>query len=397
MRVIPTTSLVLSLLLASSCSTETTGAASASPATQDAVTVSVAKVERRDLVDQFHATGSIVPFEQVTVYSRMTGYLKSIGVDIGDRVRKGDLLAEVEAPEMESRLLEKRAAVLKAEATVERAKAEVERRRAELEFSEVSHKRLKGVYEREPDVIPEQEVDRARADLGVTRAKLRSAETEVRVAEATVAAAKAAVATIKTLTGFARITAPLTGVITERFVDPGSLIQEASSSRTQVSPIVSIARLDRLRLIVDVPEPSVLHVRRGGLAVVEVPALPGESFPARVARMATVLDPASRTMRTEIEMANPGQRLRPGMTAKVSLELRRIDGALTAPIAALRTEGDAGFVFVVDAGVAKRVAVATGMESPEWVEIVDGLEDSDQVVVAAAGALRDGDQVRVLP
>ncbi|MCP5115353.1 MAG: efflux RND transporter periplasmic adaptor subunit, partial [bacterium] len=144
-------------------------------------------------------------------------------------------------------------------------------------------------------------------------------------------------------------------------------------------------------------EPQSPHVKRGGAATVELPAFPGERFPAKVARVATVLDPASRTMRAEIGMGNQNGRVRPGMTARVALELRRIEEALTVPVAALRVDGEERSVFTVEGGIARRAAVTTGMESAEWIEVVEGLEEGSQVVVATAGRLEDGVKVRVQP
>ncbi|MGH9673395.1 MAG: efflux RND transporter periplasmic adaptor subunit, partial [Bryobacteraceae bacterium] len=248
------------------------------------------------------------------------------------------------------------------------------------------------IHDKDPDVLPEQEVDQARGSFGVASGKMKTAEAQVKVAEAAVATAKAELATLNTLMDYARITAPMAGVVTERFIDPGALVQAASSSRTQAAPVVSIARLDRLRVLVDVPEPNVRACQRGTIARIQAD---GESIQARVSRTGGVLDPGSRTMRVEMDVPNPGHRLRPGMVARVELELKKIDGAVTVPLPAIRQQGTGRAVFVVEAGKAKLRPVKTGLESPEWVQIVEGLAGAEQVITASGGTLTDGAAVRV--
>ncbi|MBI3698528.1 MAG: efflux RND transporter periplasmic adaptor subunit [Acidobacteria bacterium] len=401
MKIFSISVMTLALLAIVGCSTGrgVTSSSSNEPSDKavspDLITVSVAKPERRTVTDGLSLTGAIMPYEQVTVYAKTAGYLKWIKVDMGDWVKPGDVLAEIDVPEVVAGLEEKRAAIVKAEADVVQARAALEQSRADLEFQEINYKRLKAIHDKDPDVLPEQEVDQARGSFGVASGKLKTAEAHVEVAEAAVATAKAALATLNTLMDYARITAPMAGVVTERFIDPGALVQAASSSRTQAAPVVSIARLDRLRVLVDVPEPKVRACQRGTNAKVQVDANPGEAFPARVSRTGGVLDPGSRTMRVEIDVPNPGYRLRPGMVARVELELEKIDQAVTVPVSAVRPQGKDRAVFLVEAGKAKLRTVRTGLESPEWIQIVEGLKGGEQVITASAGTLTDGAGVRV--
>jgi len=328
------------------------------------------------------------------VYAKATGYLKYLKVDLGDRVKQGELLAQLDIPEMATAMAEKQAAVLRAEAAVEQARATVEQSRAEVEFADVNHQRLKAIHDRDADVLPQQDVDQARASDGVARAKLKSAETQVKVLEAALAGAKAELDTLQALDQYSRIEAPMTGVVTQRFVDPGALVQVATSSRTQAAPVVTIARLDRLRVLADIPEPNVTQVHPGTRVTLLVS---GESVVAKVTRIGIVLDPASRTMRTEVDVANPGGRLRPGMTVQVSLDTKKTPNAVTIPTAALHSQGTARTAFVAKGGIAKLVSVKTGMEAPEWVQITEGIRTGDEVIVAAASELKDGARVRVKP
>jgi RND family efflux transporter MFP subunit len=386
---------VIALLISAiGCSGRPSTVSAADPAPRDSIIVSTVLAQQRDLTDRLTLTGTITPYEQVTVYAKATGYLKYLKVDLGDRVKQGELLAQLDIPEMATAMAEKQAAVLRAEAAVEQARATVEQSRAEVEFADVNHQRLKAIHDRDADVLPQQDVDQARASDGVARAKLKSAETQVKVLEAALAGAKADLDTLQALDQYSRIEAPMTGVVTQRFVDPGALVQVATSSRTQAAPVVTIARLDRLRVLADIPEPNVTQVHPGTPVTLLVS---GESVVAKVTRIGTVLDPASRTMRTEVDVANPGGRLRPGMTVQVSLDTKRTPNAVTIPTAALHSQGTARTAFVAKGGIAKLVSVKTGMEAPEWVQITEGIRAGDEVIVAAASELKDGARVRVKP
>ncbi len=381
------------LIACSACSRSGAGSALAQTGSVP-VTVSTTKAQQRDLVDRIDLTGNLTADEQVTVYAKGPGYLKNIHFDIGDRVRQGQLIAELEVPEMTAALAEKRAAVVKAQAVLEQARAAVEQNRAEAEFAQINYQRLKNIHDRDADVLPGQDVDQARASHGVASGKLKTAEAQVKVAEAVVAASEAEITTLNTMMAYARIEAPMAGIITQRFVDPGALIQSASASRTQAAPVVTIARVDRVRAIVDVPEPSASSVQLGTPGALQVD---GASIQARVARTGGTLDPASRTLRVEIDVPNAGGRLRPGMTVRVSLELRKLPGSITVPIAAIRAQGSDRLLFIVQDGKAKQVKVKTGLESPDWIQIVDGLKGSEDVIVASAGLLNDGSAVSVRP
>ena len=364
-------------------------------AAPQAVRVSVAKPQLRDIADKITLAGTIAPYEQVTVYARVDGYLKSIGVDIGDRVRKGQLLAEIDVPEMEASLVEKRAVVLRAEAAVEQARTTVAQYEAETKFQRLNHERLHAIRQRDRDVLPQQEVDRALAELDVARSKLEKSKADVKVAEAEVEAAKADLGVLERMAEYSKITAPISAVVTERFVDPGDLVQSAGSSRTQAAPVVALAGLDRVLVVVDVPEPQAPFVRPGTVAAVQVAAL--EPIPSRCARTSGALNAASRTMRAEIHLANTKQTLRPGMTADVTLDLRAIEGALTIPVSALRTQGERYEVFVLEGVTAMQREVKTGLESAEWIQIVEGLGPDDQVIIATANPLTNGMRVTALP
>ncbi len=361
----------------------------------DPVVVETAVAQKRDLKDTVTLAGTTTPYQQVTLYARTTGYLRRLTVDIGDPVRPGELIAQLEVPEMETQIAEKKAALRQAEASLEEARAKLEESRAEAEFASINFRRLKSIHDRDRDVLPEQDVDQARASQGVALGKQKSAETEVQAAEAAIAAAKAGLETSETLMGYSIMRSPISGVVTQRFVDPGALIQVASASRTQTAPVVTIAQLDRLRIFVDAPEPSSPFVHSGTPATIELSDLPSEKIESSVTRTSEALDPSSRTLRVEIDLENSKRHLRPGMTARVSLMLRDEHGAVTVPVNAVRTQGTRHTVYILDSDTVSAVRVTTGLESPEWIQIVTGLQGGEKVITSAAGELKDGVRVRV--
>ncbi len=359
--------------------------------TSTAVRVSVARPDLRDIADRITVAGAVVPYEQVTLYARVNGYLNSIAVDIGDSVRKGQLLAELDMPEVEAELDEKRAAVAQAEAELKQARAAISQYEAEARFENLNYDRLRNIRQRDPDVLPQHDVDRARAGWEVARSRLDKANADVAVAEAAFQAAKAGLEVLSRLARYARITAPFSGVITERFVDPGDLIQAAESSRTQAAPVVSVARIDRVRVLVDVPEPQAPFVAPGIPATVR--ASNTGPIETRCSRTSGALNPATRTMRAEIHLANGKRNLRPGMTAEVTFHLQTVEDTLTVPVSAIRSDEKGYGVFVVRGETAERRLVKTGLEASEWIQVIEGLDPDDQVVIAAADALADGTRV----
>jgi len=358
------------------------------------VVIDTAVAQRRDVKDTVTLAGTTTPYQQVTVYARASGYLRRLTVDIGDSVREGELIAQLEVPEMQTQVAEKKAALGEAEAALQQARARVEQTRAEAEFAGINFSRLKSIHDRNADLLPEQDVDQARVGRDVAASKQKSAEAGIQNGEASVAAAQAGLETAQTLMRYSVIRAPMAGVVTERFLDPGALVQLASTSRTQIAPLVTIAQFDRLRIFVDVPEPSSTFVHAGTPAAIEVPDLPNAEMEAPVARTSDALDPSSRTMRVEVDIQNQRHRLRPGMTARVSLVLRDWPGAVTVPLNAVRTQGTAHTVYLLDGNTARMLRVTTGVESAEWIQILTGLHAGETVITSAAGELKDGLRVR---
>ena len=294
--------------------------------------------------------GDLVGYYQSALYSKVTGYLKSISVDKGDWVKAGQVLAIIEVPELDQ---------------------QVARAQASLEIERLTYERLESVWKSDSRLIARQDVD---------------------IAYAKYQQSKANVDELHAMDNYTRITAPFDGMITERFVDPGALIhaggQQSATAPMQgaarpggaAAPVVSIARLDKLRVYVYVPQGEVGSVRRGMRATVTVQGLDGAHFSGTVARYSHSLDLATRTMLTEVDLDNPEHTLYPGMYANVTLVLQRHPDALRIPAAAVGGD-EAHRVFLVKDGRLAEVPVTIGLDDGRCVEITSGLSSKDLVWV----------------
>ena len=360
--------------------------------TASAAEVEVTTPSRRDVSRQVELPASIQAFQESTLYSRVSGYLSSIDVDIGDRVSDRQPLAKIDVPDLvdEYRELEARLAVNQAK--LRGAEAELESARAESSLQEVTFRRIESVREQEPDVMPQQTVDEARAKHESARAAVKVAESRIDQIDKDQKHLEASMNRLRTLIDFADVRAPFGGVVTERFVDPGTLLQTGTSSRI-VQRIVTVADFDRVRVFLDVPESEVPFVQVGDAVTLTVDAMPGKEFEGEVTRFARVLDPATRTMKTEIVMPNPDWMLRPGMYGRATLSLDERSGAVSIPAEALRVDGAGTFVYSVVDGRVKRVNVEAAIADGAVVEITSGLSGNELIVVAAKGPITDGSPV----
>ena len=357
-------------------------------------TVQVVLPERHEIARQVSMPASIEAFEQTTLYAKTSGYLKWIKVDIGDRVHKGETVAEIDVPEMASEYAGAEAEVEKAKANLGNVEAELERAKAELELKKITYERLKSIRDQEPDVMPQQQVDEAKAQYDVARATLNVAESKVKMGQSEIARAEAARTRLATLKQYTMIRAPFDGVVIKRHADPGALIQQAST-QTNVLPVVTVARVDTLRVFIDVNEPEVRFITKGNPVTVTVDALPGRIFEGKATRYATALDPKTRTMRTEIDILNRDGELRPGMYGSVKLAIEKREDALTLPANALISEAGKSYVYAVVDGKAKRVEVKTGLDDGIRVECTEGLTGNEQIIVSGKSGIKDGIPVKV--
>ena len=378
-----------------SCS-KTDAAAEKSSASADAVpVVPIAKVGRADLVSDLALTAEFQPFQQVDVMAKVAGYVRSIKVDIGDRVHEGQILATLEIPEMEDDLAKAAASIDQADAEIATAQDELRRSEAGHDLSHLSYARIGEVIKKEPGLVPQQEVDEARSRDLVSEAQVSAAKSNLRTAEQRARVARAEQGRLQTLHKYTTISAPFDGVVTKRYANAGSMIQAGTASQTQAMPVVQLSQNNLLRLILPVPESVVSRIHVGETLDVKVSSL-GKTFPGRVARFADKIQESTRTMDTEVDVPNPTLTLIPGMYAEVTLRLDGRTNVLAIPIDAVDRSGPAPRVYSVDrTGVIHILPISTGLETDQRIEVRSGLQDGEAVVVGRRAGLKDGERVQV--
>jgi RND family efflux transporter MFP subunit len=312
-------------------------------------TVAVVRVQRRNLSQTTNLTSELEPYESVKLYAKEAGYLRNINVDYGSRVTAGETLATLELPEQE---------------------ADLERANAAYDLAKADYDRVASVDREEPGLIAQADVDKARADyLMAQDQRERAGDVE----------------------GYSVIAAPFDGVVTKRYVDPGALIEQGTTS-SNAMPIVEVADTYRLRLVVETPESIVPLVRVGMPVTVKISAT-GESFPDRVARFSYDLHQDTRTMHTEIDVDNADLHIKPGMYASATFVLASKLGALAVPTQAISTDGTPN-VWIVDANdTLQRRVVSIGLQTPDFVEVRSGLSPGDRVFIGDRTAYTVGTKV----
>lgn len=326
--------------------------------------VEVVKPTREDVYRRVTLPGSIVPFEKADLFAQVSGYLKWIKVDIGDWVKKGEVLAFVCVPELEAEYAQ--------------LEAEFARCKADYELQEILYERKKNLREEDAATVE---------DLDIARYK-------VEAAKATADLVRAKIEKVATLLSYREIKAPFDGVVSERFLDTGALIQ-LSTTTSSTLPIVTVMYVDIVRIFIDVPEPDVSLIKAGLPASISVDALPGKTFTGNITRSSSSLNMGTRTMRTAIDVPNPDHILLPGMYAHVTLELEAHKNAITIPAEALVIENYEKFLYVVKNGMVKKVAVKTGIDTGGKVEITQGLEGNEDIILRGKAAVSEGTRVKV--
>lgn len=351
-------------------------AAASSEAASAVPTVSVAAVTAAPATTALDLPGEIKAYQEAAVFARANGYLKRRLVDIGDRVSAGQLLAEVESPELDKELLQAKATLAQAEANLAQAQSD---------HALAATTATRWAAMRKDGSVSQQDADEKQAAYLSQSARVASVR-------AAVTAARSNVSRLETLTRFERVEAPFTGTITSRGVDPGALIGNGANG----APLFKLVQLDRLRIAVAVPQPFAPAIARGQAVKVAVREL-GRAFDGRVVRTAGALDPATRTLLTEVELANNGK-LMPGMFARVKLTAARSTSALLVPGNAIVTRGHGATVAVVDgAGVVHVKPIETGSDDGKNVEVTQGLKAGEQVVIGPGDEVKDGAKVRSVP
>jgi RND family efflux transporter MFP subunit len=361
---------------------------------QKALTVGVVKVMRKSLERQITLSSELVPFQQIDVYAKESGYVQKLYVDYGSRVKQGQLMATLEIPELEAQLQEDQAAIKNASDEVARAQHMLKRYQAQYKVLHLEYTRLRGVFETQPGLVAQQEVDDAQGKDLAASSEVDAGESALAAAQSQLLLSKAKLVHDETLFAYSRITAPFAGVVTQRYANLGTLMQAGTSSSTQAMPLVKLSEDDLFRLVIPVPESNVPYVRIGELVEVQVPSL-GRTFPGKVARFSVDVREDTRTMHTEVDIPNPDRLMIPGMYAEATLTLENKDNVLAVPLQAVNHEGDRTTVYVADqAGRIEDRPVNLGLQTASDAEVVSGLTEGELVIVSDRSGLKEGEVVR---
>jgi len=357
-------------------------------------------------VAEFTLPGTIQAIQETAIYARSDGYLTRRLVDIGDRVVGGQVLAEIDTPELDQQLYQAKATLAQARAAraqtaagLEQARSALVHIQAQLEYNGTNLSRWRTLKERE--LVAQQDVDdrqvlvtTAQADVKAAQANIVALEASVAAADANVVSNQANVQRLLEMQSFQKIRAPFAGIITVRNVDNGALI--SSGSATSNTPLFRMAQIDSLRIYVSVPQTFVTDVKPGLTAELVVREFPQRVFPGRVVSTAGALDPASRTLLTEVRIQNEGEVLRPGMYTDVRFQLTRAAPPLVIPSSALIIRSGPPRVAIVGAdGKVRFPVVQLGRDFGTTVEVVGGLSERDRLLVTPPDTLQEGAVVRI--
>lgn len=378
-----------SMISSSSCSRHS----SANENEKNQVTVGVVSVVKKTLGRELKLSSELVPFQEIDVYAKESGYVQQLFVDYGTHVKAGQVMATLEIPELQAQIEEDQAQIKSASDQVLRAQHELKRDQAQYQALHLEYTRLNGVFQTQPGIVAQQEVDDAQGKDLAAESQVDAGQAALESTQSQLAAAKAKLLHDQTLFDYSKITAPFSGVVTERYANLGTLMQMGTGSSTQAMPLVRLSQDDLFRLVIPVPESYVRYIRIGDPVNVQVPAL-NRTFPGKVARFSVDVRADTRTMHTEVDVSNPERVLLPGLYAEADLALDRKDNVPAVPIQALNHDHDKTTVFVVNReNNLESRQVRVGLETSTDAEILSGLNEGEQVVVSDRSGLKLGQSV----
>jgi membrane fusion protein (multidrug efflux system) len=374
----PGTFIAVALLLG----TVACGSGSAMPAanasTPTPVTVDVVRVVERPLNVQLSLPAELTPYLSVAIYPKVTGFVKTVRVDRGSRVRAGELLGTLEAPELLAQRSE-------AQSKLQEAAAQLAAARSKADADRSTYNKLKAASAT-PGVV-------AGNDVLIAEKAAEASQNQVAAGQQSVEAARQAVNAIRDLEGYLRVTAPFDGVVTERNIHPGALVGPASGSSAPV-PMLRLVQNSRLRLVVPVPEAYTAEINTGTEIPFAVAAYPGQTWNGTVARIAQAVDVNTRTMAVELDVTNEDGRLATGTFCQVGWPVRRSAPSLFVPSGSVASTTARTFVVRIRNGKTEWVDVKTGLTSGPLVEVFGDLRAGDEIASRGTDELRPGTEVR---
>lgn len=359
-------------------------------------TASVAPVVRSSISHSLTLAGEFQPYQVVDVHAKVSGYIRHIYVDIGDKVHAGETLAVLEVPELDAQAKGTVAEFARSKDEITRAQHEVVRAQSEHQSIHADYNRLKQASAAQPGLIAQQELDDAQSKDLASAAQVDSAKAALAAAEKASAYADADNQRVHDLEDYTNVTAPLNGVIIWRYADTGALIQAGTTSDVQSLPIVKLSQSDLLRLRLPVPEDAVQYIHEGDQVQVRVDAV-NRSFTGKVVRFTRNVSADTRTMETEVDVPNKDLTLTPGMYANVNLQIEHHDNVLTIPIQAVVNNGNQASVLIVDAqNCVQSRPIQLGIQSSSRIEVVSGLNEGDRVITGGQSNYQQDEKIRPL-
>lgn len=350
-------------LYLSSCHSEEKKQASSDPAMDEEIRYEAVKIAASRPTRALNLPGELESYYETDMYPRVSSYVKNIHVDIGDKVNKGQLLAELEAPELTANLTEAYSKVKAAEAVFEASKA------------------------------TQQRVLRANRTAGaISPVDLDASRTKSISDSLAVVAAKAHYQSVQQLVSYLKITAPFTGVITDRRLSPGAFVGPGGQNGV---PMLKIKQLDRLRLRVAVPEAYLGYIHKDSPVQFSVRSFPNQKFTGKISRISNTVRPETRSEMIEIDIRNQSEKLKPGMYASAQLPVNSTEGSMYVPKTAIVSTMDRTFIIRVEGGKAAWVTVQKGEESAGQTQIFGELKAGDTILKRASEEIADGAPIKV--
>lgn len=354
----------------------------------------VASVKQGSIVHTLNLAGQFQPYQVIDVHAKVSGYIRRIYVDIGDKVRQGQVLAVLEVPELRAQLKGTVAEVASRKDEIARAHQEVLRAESEHSALHADYTRLKQAAATQPGLIAEQELDNAQSKDLASEAQVDAAKSALSAAGQNLDVAGADNERVSALADYTRVIAPIDGVIIWRYADTGALIQAGTASDVQSLPVVKLSQSSLLRLRIPVPEDAVAFIHVGAQVNVQVDAI-HRTLVGKVVRFTRDISLATRTMQTEIDVENKDLSLTPGMYANTTIELERRDHVLTIPVQAVITNGNQSSALIVDSQNHVQTRNLTlGLQGTNLVEVKNGLAEGDRVITGGQSNYQVGETVK---
>jgi len=353
----------------------------------------VAQAQRGTIDQVLTLAGQFQPYQVVDVHPKVSGFIRHIYVDIGDRVHQGQTLAVLEVPELRAQLAGTVSEVARSDDEITRARHEVVRAESTHAALKADYQRLLDTSKAQPGLVAQQELDDAQAKSLSSAAEVDAAKAALAAAQNGLEVSRADNQRVSAMESYTNVIAPLDGVIVWRYADTGALIQAGINSNNQDLPIVKLAQSGTMRLRLPVPENYVRYVHLGDPVRVRVDAL-GRSFQGKVVRFTRELNFETRTMETEVDVPNGDLAIDSGMYANALLRLNHADNVVTIPVGAIVLHGTQRQVFALDSGNHVHIRVVdVGIEGNQLAQISSGLQPGDRVIVAAQGKYAAGEAV----